>query len=207
MEIILLGIYAFFAWLIFFKFKWLPWNITTQVITVTLPIIGLTIFILTLNIVAPSSHDIRVVNYLIPINPPVRGLVTEVPIEPNRPIKKGDVLFQIDPTPYQIAVQGFEAQILQLQAQLVTARANSRNYAEQLKSAIGQTQAIQSQLALARMRLKQFKELAASGAGNKFDYEQAKAEVTRSHDHLWLGGMGGYPLRRHLVQTTEVGSR
>jgi hypothetical protein len=26
MEIILLGIYAFFAWLVFFKFKWLPWN-------------------------------------------------------------------------------------------------------------------------------------------------------------------------------------
>ena len=29
MEIILLGIYGFFVWLIFFKFKWLPWNFTT----------------------------------------------------------------------------------------------------------------------------------------------------------------------------------
>ncbi len=26
MEIILLGIYGFFVWLIFFKFKWLPWK-------------------------------------------------------------------------------------------------------------------------------------------------------------------------------------
>ena len=26
MEALLLGIYAFFVWLIFFKFKWLPWN-------------------------------------------------------------------------------------------------------------------------------------------------------------------------------------
>ena len=32
MEIILLGIYAFFAWLVFAKFKWLPWNFTSQVI-------------------------------------------------------------------------------------------------------------------------------------------------------------------------------
>ena len=42
MEIILLGIYSFFVWLIFFKFKWLPWNIVSQVIIITLPIIGLT---------------------------------------------------------------------------------------------------------------------------------------------------------------------
>ena len=35
-------IYSFFAWLVFFKFKWLPWNITTQVITITIPIIGIT---------------------------------------------------------------------------------------------------------------------------------------------------------------------
>jgi hypothetical protein len=33
MEIILLGIYSFFVWLIFFKFKWLPWNIVSQVMS------------------------------------------------------------------------------------------------------------------------------------------------------------------------------
>src|SRR6185369_9522599 len=104
MEIILLGIYSLFVWLIFFKFKWLPWNIVSQVIVVTLPIIGLTALILLLNVVAPSSHDVRVINYVVPINPRVPGLVIDVPIEPNRPVKKGDVLFKIDPTPYEIAV-------------------------------------------------------------------------------------------------------
>src|SRR5436189_2909046 len=128
MEIILLGIYSFFVWLIFFKFKWLPWNIVSQVIVVTIPIIGLTALILLLNIVAPSSHDIRVVNYVVPINPPVRGLVTEVPIEPNRPIKKGDVLFKIDPTPYEIAVRNYESAVLSLQEQLKgTQAANAVN--------------------------------------------------------------------------------
>ena len=177
MEIILLGIYSFFVWLIFFKFKWLPWNIVSQVIVITLPIIGLTALILLLNIVAPSSHDIRVVNYVVPINPPVRGLVTEVPIEPNRPIKKGDVLFKIDPTPYEIAVKNSEAQIAQLKVQLVTAEANSRNLQESLKGATGQKDAIQSKLKLSQLRLQQFKELAETGAGNKFDYEQAQADV------------------------------
>lgn len=50
MEIILLLIYAFFVWLIFFKFKLLPWNIVSQVIVITLPIIALTVLILLLNI-------------------------------------------------------------------------------------------------------------------------------------------------------------
>lgn len=184
MELILLGIYSYLAYLVYFKFKWLPWNIVTQVITITLPIIGLTAMILFLNIVAPSSHDVRVVNYVVPINPPVRGLVTEVPIEPNTPIKKGDVLFKVDPTPFEIAVQNYQAQISSLQAQLVTAEASSRSNEEQLKSAAGQRAAIESQLTLARLRLKQFEELAESGAGNRFDAEQAAADVRNLEGQL-----------------------
>src|SRR5512138_1591498 len=155
MEILLLGIYACFVWLIFFKFKLLPWNIVSQVIVVTLPIIALATLILILNIVAPSSHDVRVVNYVVPINPPVRGLVTEVPVEPNRPIKKGDVLFKVDATPYEIAVRNSEAQIAQLKVQLVTAEASSRNLQESLKSATGQKDALQSKLKLSQLRLQQ----------------------------------------------------
>jgi multidrug resistance efflux pump len=184
MEILLLGIYSFFIWLIFFKFKWLPWNFISQVIVVAIPIFGLTILILLLNIVAPSSHDVRVVNYVVPINPPVRGLVTEVPIEPNRPIKKGDVLFKVDPVPFEIAIKDFEAQLAQLRVQLLTAAASSRNLQEQLKGATGQKQALESKLKLSQLRMQQFKELAASGAGNKFDHEQAEADVQNLEGQL-----------------------
>jgi multidrug resistance efflux pump len=177
MEIILLLIYSFFVWLVFFKFKWLPWTFISQVVVITIPIVALTILILLLNVVAPSSHDVRVINYVVPINPPVRGLVTEVAIEPNRPVKKGDVLFRIDPTPFQAAVSGFEAQIGQLRVQLVTAQASGRNLEEQLRGATGEKQAITSKLTLSRTRMQQLKELAETGAGNKFDYEQAQADV------------------------------
>ena len=101
MEIILLIIYSVIVWFIFFKKKWLPWNITSQVIVVTIPIFALTVIILFMNIVAPSSHDVRAMNYVVPIVPRVTGQVTEVPIEPNRPIKKGDVLFKMDPVPFE----------------------------------------------------------------------------------------------------------
>ena len=59
MEVILLLIYAFFVWLIFIKFKLLPWNITSQVTVVIIPIVALAVMILTLNVVAPSSSDSR----------------------------------------------------------------------------------------------------------------------------------------------------
>jgi multidrug resistance efflux pump len=156
MEIILLGIYSFFVWLIFFKFKWLPWNFVSQVIVITIPIVGLTMLILFLNIVAPSSHDVRVINYVVPINTNVRGLVTSVPIEPNRPIKKGDVLFKIDPVPYELEVKAAEASIATLNPKL----------------------------ALVRKRLKQYKELAESGAGNEFDLEQAQSDAVQLEGQL-----------------------
>ena len=105
MEIILLGIYSFFVWLIFIKFKWLPWNTATQVTVAIIPIIGLAIMILALNIVAPSTGDVRVIKYVVNVVPQVRGRVLEVPVEPNRHVKKGDVLFKIDPTPYELTVR------------------------------------------------------------------------------------------------------
>jgi len=170
MEILLLAIYSFFVWLIFFKLKWLPWNFISQVIVISLPIMGLTVLILLLNIVAPSSHDVRVINYVVPINPPVRGLVIEVPIEPNRPIKKGDVLFRIDPVPYQIAVDKGEANVRALQ--------------QQLKSSESANAINEAKLQLARKRLAQFTELAGTGAGNKFDQEQTETDVLNLQSQL-----------------------
>ena len=105
MEAILLGIYAFFVWLIFIKFKWLPWNTKSQVIVVIIPIVGLTALILTLNIVAPSSPDVRVIKYVVQVVPQVRGRVVEVPVAGNDYVKKGAVLFKIDPTPYRNTVK------------------------------------------------------------------------------------------------------
>src|SRR5947207_3675616 len=109
MEVILLGIYGFFVWLIFYKFKWLPMNFTAAVITITLPIVAMMALFLLLNIAAPATDDVRAMNYVIPVVPRITGQVTEVTIQPNRPIKKGDVLFKIDPMPYEPDVHATHA--------------------------------------------------------------------------------------------------
>jgi len=207
MELLLLGIYSFFVWLIFFKFKWLPWNFISQVIVITLPIIGITALILILNIVAPSTADVRVVNYVVAVNARVQGLVIEVPIEPNRPVHKGDVLFKLDPTPFQLEVAGFKAQLEQLSAQLVTANANQRGLGEQLKNTRGAKAAVESQLKLARVRASQLKELAATGAGNRFDYEQAQTNVANLEAQYQAATASEAQVHEKLMARTDAGEQ
>ena len=170
MEVILLGIYSFFVWLIFIKLKWLPWNTVSQVTVVIIPIVGLSATILLLNINAPSSADVRVIKYVVQVIPQVRGRVIEVPAEGNRPMKKGDVLFRIDPTPYELEVKALEAQ-------LAESEGSANDLREQLNVAKGNTAALRSQIELTRLRVKQYEELSATGAGNRFDLEKAQADL------------------------------
>jgi multidrug resistance efflux pump len=163
MELILLIIYSVIVWLIFFKFKLLPWNITSQVIVVTIPIFALTVLILFMNIVAPSSSDVRAQNYVIPIVPRVTGQVTEVPIEPNRPIKRGDVLFKIDPVPFEAAANAAEATL--------------RGAKDQLNNATNKKASLTPRIDLAKKRVEQFTALAATGAGKRADLEQAQSDL------------------------------
>jgi len=185
MDILLLGIYAFFVWLIFIKFKWLPWNITSQVIVVTIPIIALTVMILTLNVVAPSSAKLRIFKYTIPIVSQVRGRVLDVPVEEgNRLVHKGDVLFRVDPTPYKLDVDNLEAQLALAQGgqrETVESLTGANAKAAEARAAIAQASAripeVDARLSLARKRVEQNQELVKSGAGNRFDLEQAEANL------------------------------
>src|SRR5262245_20687910 len=59
---------------------------------------------------APSGRAL-VVRNSVPIVPNVAGEVIDVPVEANRPLKAGDVLFKIDPTPYQAQVDALTAQL------------------------------------------------------------------------------------------------
>jgi multidrug resistance efflux pump len=191
MEVILLGIYSLFVWLIFIKFKLLPWTTPWKVGVAIFPVIVMAAMLLTLNVVAPTSTDVRVVKYVVPIVAQVKGRVIEVPVNNNQVVKKGDVLFRIDPTPYQSEVQALEAQLVsdearvlaerartgEVQTRLPDAQSGERQLQEQLKQASNQVATLQASLELARRRVAQNTELAAAGAGNRFDLEQAQTNV------------------------------
>ena len=192
MEILLLGIYSFFVWLIFIKLKLLPWTTPWKVAVAIFPVVAIAIMLLMLNIFAPTTGDVRVVKYVVPVVSQVRGRVTEVPVENNRPVTKGDVLFRIDPTPYEIEVRSLEAQLVaeeakvgadrtrlaEARAKLTDAQSTERQLQEQLNAAAGQVASLSASLTLARTRVAQNSELVKAGAGNRFDLEQAETNVS-----------------------------
>ena len=66
--------------------------------------------------VAPTTKDGRVFQYVIAIVPKVAGAVIEVPAEPLVPMREGDVLFLIEPDPFQATVDRFQASVEQARA-------------------------------------------------------------------------------------------
>jgi len=194
MEILLLGIYSFFVWLIFIKLKWLPWNTTSQVTVVVIPIVALTALILFLNVIAPSTADVRVIKYVVQVVPEVRGRVIEVPIEPNSPVREGDVLFRIDPTPFELKVETLEAQLASTEGTI--AQLN-----EELRSAVSRTAAVESKLGLARTRVEQHRELAETGAGDRFALEQAEADMAALEAELAANQAAEAQVRARLGAT------
>ena len=111
MEVLLLAIYASIVWLIFFKYKLLPWTTVSKVVVFTIPVVGMITLILLLNIFAPSSGDVIVVRNNVGIVSQVKGRVVDVPVKINQRVKKGDVLFKIDATQYQAQTSSIKAKL------------------------------------------------------------------------------------------------
>src|SRR5499426_710097 len=212
MEIILLGIYSFFVWLIFIKLKLLPWTTPWKVGVAIFPVVAIACLLLLLNIFAPTTADVRVVRYVVPIVSQVRGRVIEVGVDNNRPVKKGDMLFRIDPTPYQNEVHSLEAKLSsdeakvgadrqrlsEARAKLTDAQSSEKELHEQLNQAVGDIGRITASLELARKRVAQNTELVAAGAGNRFDLEQAQTNVSELTAQLAAARAGEQQVRAKL---------
>jgi multidrug resistance efflux pump len=212
MEVLLLGIYSFFVWLIFIKFKLLPWTTPWKVAVVIFPVVCIAIMLLLLNIVAPTTTDVRVVKYVVPVVSQVRGRVIEVPVDNNRPVKKGDILFKIDPTPYQNEVHSLDARLLadeakvgadltrlsEVRAKLTDAQSAEPQLQEQLNEATAQILSLNASITLARTRVEQNTKLVAAGAGNRFDLEQSQTTLNELNAQLAAARAAEQQIREKL---------
>jgi len=191
MEALLLGIYSFFVWLIFFKFKWLPWTTATAVVVVTIPIIGLASLMLLLNVVAPSALDVQVVKYVVQVLPRVTGRVIEVPVEPNRLVKQGEGLFRVDPRPFQYEVDRLDALMATTAAGVAAQREDLAAAQAMIEVSLNRVTSIQSsieatraKLKLTEMRATQTRELATSGAGDQFEAQRWETDLEQQRADL-----------------------
>jgi multidrug resistance efflux pump len=196
---LIVGTYGVLCWLLFAKFKVIPVN-TYTVVSAFLGggVILLLLYVL-LSVFHPVSHDGRMYAPVVQIVPNVRGLVTEVPIEANQPLKKGDVLFRIDPQPYQIEVDRLRASLAsknakfaQLSEQLAAAEAATkqakanqqvaestfdRQARENYEQATARVAQVGKQLTLAKQNLERIEPLVAKLVATQEDLDKAKARV------------------------------
>jgi RND family efflux transporter MFP subunit len=108
MAVALINIYLVLLFLLV-HFKVVPFNAfwkASPAIVLMLILFGL---LVPMGWGAPQGNAL-VVRNAVSIVPDVAGEVTDVPVVANTPIRAGDVLFKIDPTPYAAQVKALEAQ-------------------------------------------------------------------------------------------------
>lgn len=125
----------------------------------------------------PWTRDGRVRADVINVAADVSGVVIDVPVRDNQPVKKGDLLMQIDPEHYQLAVRQAEAMVASRKATwemrkvnaarrkdmdaLVISAENREDASNVANSAQADYQLAVAQLAAAQLNLQRTKVLAA----------------------------------------------
>lgn len=137
MDLLIILTYVAFAWAIFkiFKIPVNKWTIPTAALGGVF-LIGALILLMNYN--HPYTDLAQKAVISIPITPQVTGIVSEVTNKQNTLMKKGDVLFKIDPT-------RFQARVDKLQADLVTAIHNNQVLKGQLESAVANTSRVSAE--------------------------------------------------------------
>src|SRR5262245_52717204 len=196
---LIVGTYGLLCWLLFKKFKVIP--VTTY--TVVTAFLGggviLLLLYIFLSVFHPVAHDGRMYAPVVQIVPNVRGTVIEVPVQPNVPVTKGDVLFKIDPAPFQMEVNRLRAlleskntKLAQLNEQLAKAEAATKasranevvaesQFERQARENYDQAQArvaqVGKQLTLARQNFERIEPLVAKLVATQEDLDKARARV------------------------------
>ena len=151
MELLLILTYVSMCYVVFKLFK-IPvnqWSLATAALG---GIIGIALLLLIMNYNHPYTKNARIYFSVTPVLPTVRGRVIEVPVKENAPLKEGDVLFRIDPKPYQYVVD-------QKKASLAEAEQNVRQLKASLDQATAATERANAQFALAQQEYDRQEEL------------------------------------------------
>jgi RND family efflux transporter MFP subunit len=99
-------------------------------------VIGLALWDYYIN--APWTRDGRVRADVVAVAPDVSGLVTEVLVHDNQRVRKGDVLFRIDPDRFDIALRQAEADVAGKRASNEQAQSDYQRYDKLSDNAVSQ---------------------------------------------------------------------
>jgi multidrug resistance efflux pump len=170
MDLLIILTYAAFAYGAFRLFK-IPVN-GFSLLTAALG--GLAIvggLVLGMNYNHPFSSQARFYFHTTPIIPAVSGVVTEVPVQSGTPLKAGDILFRIDPEPFENEVKAKEAALAAAMQTTRQLRATADSAQKKLESALADRDS-------AKDVFERSKKLLETGAVAQVQFERAKNNLS-----------------------------
>jgi len=166
MDLLLILTYAAFAYGAFRIFK-IPVNGFTLLTAVLGGAALIGALLLGMNYNHPYTKQARFYFHTTPIVPGVSGIVTEVPVQGGAALKAGDVLFRINPEPFQNAVKAKEAALAAAMQTTLQLRATADAAQKKLESALADRDS-------AKDIFERSKKLLESGAIAQAQFERAK---------------------------------
>jgi len=166
MDLLIILTYAAFAYGAFRLFK-IPVNGFTLLTAALGGIAILAALVLGMNYNHPFSSEARFYFNTTPIVPAVSGVVTEVPVKADTRLKAGDVLFRIDPEPFENAVKAKEAALADALQTTHQLRATADAAQKKLESALADRDS-------AKDVFERSKKLLETGAIAQVQFERAK---------------------------------
>ena len=166
MDLLIILTYAAFAYGAFKLFK-IPVNGFSLLTAALGGIALLSALLLGMNYNHPFSSQARFYFHTTPIVPAVSGIVIEVPAQSGVKLKKGDVLFRIQPEPFENAVKAKEAALADAVQATKQLRAGSDSAQKKLESALADRDG-------AKDVFERSKKLVESGTIAQVQFEKAK---------------------------------
>jgi multidrug resistance efflux pump len=170
--VIILCLYVLAMWLVFSKFKLVRWGWVSGTISVLIGGFILATFLALFNYLTPSGR-VTVAGRVVQVTPNVTGQIVAIPVKPNVPLKTGDVLYQIDPAPFQYKVA-------QLQASLAAARQQTEILKSNYEQATANVAALTAQVAFNAKRNEDTQRLAAEGANTEYQAQDRQNQYETS---------------------------
>jgi len=124
-----------------------------------------------------STDDAQVKQDIVAVSPQVNGQVVEVLVRNGAKVRRGDLLFRIDPQPYRVALE-------QAEAQLASARLQTQVLQTTAAGTSGDITGAQANLAIKRNALGRQQALLRQGFTTRSDYEDALNEVRSAETQL-----------------------
>ena len=166
--VIILCLYAFAMWAVFSKFKLVRWGWLSGTISVLIGVFILATFMALFNYLTPSGR-ITVTGRVVEVAPNVSGEVIAIPVKSNVTVKTGEVLFQIDPAPFQYKVS-------QLRASLAAAQQQTKVLKSNYEQATASVAGLEAQQKYNAKRLRDIQKLYAEGANTEFKEEDNQVQ-------------------------------